>query len=170
MLKEIIGDYDQFLDTIFLSLAEKKIDVKNYFLDHLCYRVATLEEYESNKQNLLEFGTLLVEAPVNGRPIATFKFHKPIVYQGREIYLIELPSPKKGTNYTTCLEHVEFVIDSSFQALLDKYPEIEFNTQNIDNMANPDIKIAFDNGLTVKFHIETLETIIEKEKALISEK
>ena len=45
-LKEIVGDVNAFLDNIFSSLEKNGIDVSEYFMDHLCFRVATIEEYE----------------------------------------------------------------------------------------------------------------------------
>lgn len=166
-LKSIIGNVDTFLENIFSNLNKINLKTDNYFLDHLCYRTASQEEYQQKKAELLNLGELFVEAPVNGRLIATFKFFTPVEFKGRNIPMIELPSPKPGKNYQSGLEHVEFVINESLQSFIERFSVITFETDNIADSLNPDVKISFADGLTVKFHIESLDKIIEKEKALM---
>ena len=48
------------------------------FIDHACYRVADLKQYQILKSKFAELGELLTEANVNGRPIATFKLFHPV--------------------------------------------------------------------------------------------
>ncbi|MFN8674350.1 MAG: VOC family protein [Candidatus Sericytochromatia bacterium] len=162
-IENIIGDTTLFLDKIFNELKILNIDISNRFLDHLCYRVATLEEYNHKKEALLNFGVLLTEADVNGRPIATFKLTKPIVYNSREIFLIELPSPKKNTNYESGLEHIEFVIEEGLSYWIEKYPKIDFEKSGMSKELNPEIKIALSDNLAVKFHPLSLDKVIEIE-------
>lgn len=163
MLDEVIGNYYDFMKKTFENMETIKIDVSAYELDHICYRVATTDEYFLKKQQFEKFSELLVESIVNGRNISTFKLLNPIIYQSRKIYLIELPSPKINTDYTSGLEHVEFVIDKSLPDFIKDYPLINFEINNINNSVNADVKVVFANGITVKFHNETLEEIIKRE-------
>lgn len=167
-MENIIGNVESFLDEIFKGLENLKIDVKDRSLDHICYRVSTLEEYTTKKNELLALGILLTEADVNGRPIATFKLNNPINYNSRLIELIELPAPKKNTNYTSGLEHVEFVIDEGLNYWIEKYPNIDFEKSGMNKELNPEIKISINKDISVKFHPLNLEKVIEIENSLLN--
>jgi len=160
-----IDSTTKFLDNIFSSLVEVDIDVSPFFLDHICYRVETAEEYERYKNILADYGTVLSETMVSGRLISTYKLHEPITYKERHIPLLELPSPKPGKHYASGLEHAEFVIDTSFEAFMKKYPHVSFETKDLEKKINPDIRISFD-GCSVKFHQQSLEDVIQFEQSL----
>lgn len=51
---DIFADVPGFLDRIFVHIASDNIDVSSYILDHICYRVETMTEYESMKILLQE--------------------------------------------------------------------------------------------------------------------
>ena len=72
-LKDIITDPVEFLEKLFYMLEDIGLDVEKYPLDHICYRVETMDEYREKKIALESFGTLLIESMVNGRLISTFK-------------------------------------------------------------------------------------------------
>jgi predicted metalloenzyme YecM len=167
MIKEIIGDYESFIDSIFIALDNEQIDVSNYFLDHLCYRVKTEALYNDIKNELLKVSTLLTEKEVNGRPIASFKFHKPIQYKNRLIPLIELPYPRENEIQANGLEHIEFVIDMNLESFIQLYPNINFNKKGLTKKSNPDVKWKIDN-FCVKFHNESLEDVIIRENKCLS--
>ena len=56
---QFLGDIKPFLDHIFKYLSVKKVDVTNYELDHICYRVETKERYQELKKSLTNLGELL---------------------------------------------------------------------------------------------------------------
>lgn len=155
-----LWDYKIFLDKIFEELKEDKIDVWNYQLDHICYRVSTSERYNIIKNELLIKWEFLSENIVSGRKIATYKLFTPIVYKNREIFVIEIPSPKQWSDYQEWFEHVEFVIDKSFSEFIKMYPNVNFSTKAINKKINPEIKVWYKNG-SVKFHHYSLEYVIK---------
>ena len=165
-LNDIITDPIVFLNDLFSRLEDIDLDVKDYFLDHICYRVAGQEEYLSKKQDLLEHGNLLIESMVNGRMIATFKLHSPIVFKDRKIDVLELPAPKSQHAYTTGLEHVEFVTKKPLQSIVDRYPQFAFEVFGIHKKINADITLKLGE-YCIRFHNQTLEEIIELEKKLL---
>lgn len=152
----------KFLDEIFLELLRCEIDVSYFELDHICYRVETQKEYEKCKIELWELWEHLAENEVGGRLISTYKLAKPIIYQNRKIFVIELPFPKQGSDYKTWFEHVEFVIDEKLEDFIAKHSELEFKTKALSKKINPDISINFWD-ISVKFHRDSLENIIESE-------
>ena len=53
---------------------------------------------------------LLIESMINGRPISTYKFLKPVEYDGGSIGLLELPYPSATSKYKSGLQHIEVVL------------------------------------------------------------
>lgn len=104
LLKQVLGDYNQFLDRLLMHLGSI---ASGRQIDHICYRVETADQYESTKALLLGFGCLLTESLVGGRPISIIQLTTPIQHGGFTIPFIELPSPKEGSHYNGGLEHAE---------------------------------------------------------------
>ncbi len=162
-IKAIIGDPHLFLDQLFGMLSDIELNVEKYELDHLCYRVASADEYTEKKKALSSFGELLIESMVNGRMISTFKLHEPIVYKNRKIALLELPSPKPNHSYKSGLEHVEFVTKEPLQKIIDRYPQYSFEAFGIHKKINADITLKLGD-YCIRFHNQSLEDVIKLEK------
>jgi predicted metalloenzyme YecM len=162
-LKDVIGDYELFLDKIFFMIDDIELDVFNLELDHLCYRVATVEEYELKKNELTDLGDLLIESMVNGRLISTYKLQNPILYRNREIHLVELPSPKESHSYSTGLEHIEFVTKEPLVKIVNRYPQFAFETFGMNKKINPDITLKLGD-FCIRFHNQNLADVIKGEK------
>lgn len=162
-IKIIVGKLQLFLDTLFDKLYNFGIDTDQYELDHVCYRVTTLDEYIVIKSKFKNISRLLIESPVQGRLISIWKLFEPIKYKDREIYLIELPMVKINSLYTSGWEHCEFVIDN-FNDFQDKYSNIQFDTTGISKIINPDLRLELDNNpnyrINCKFHLQSIESVI----------
>ncbi|KAK9760877.1 hypothetical protein K7432_014673 [Basidiobolus ranarum] len=161
-----------FVINVIHALNDHGLDVSENEMDHVCYRVESIPEYEDCKRELSSRGSLLIENNIGGRPIATFKLNSPILVTDpvskkvREISVIELPSPKTGSFYKTGLEHVEFVITDSFEEFISKNEKLTFSTKGSFKPINPEISLKFKElGFSVKFHHMPLEQVIELEKA-----
>ena len=164
-LADVITDPHLFLEKFFLKLQEIELDVESYTLDHICYRVKTVNEYQIKKEELLSFGKQLNESMVNGRFISTFKLHSPIIFRGREIFLIELPSPKSSHSYESGLEHIEFVTKRPLQQIVERYPQYSFETFGIHKKINADITLKLGE-YSMRFHNQSLEEVINLELRL----
>lgn len=156
MLQSLLGDPSPFLAKLFAQLDKDGIDVSNYVLDHICYRVGSNVRYEEIKEELMKSCELLKEAILRERRISVFRLSEPIVFEGREIWCLELPSPRKDLAFKEGFEHVEFVIDVNFEEFMSKYDSIKFNLVSMHRETNPDIIIEYD-GFAVKFHHHKLE-------------
>ena len=99
--KEFINQGQNFLKQMILELSNLNIETQGLVIDHLCFRVATNEEYLEYKKMIGEFADLLIEAEINKRPIATYLLSQPIEFEQYKIDVIELPAPKVGVNYRT---------------------------------------------------------------------
>jgi len=160
---EFLGDVGAFLEKTFSALDHDGIDVSGYELDHLCYRVDSMEKYKRFQDEFSRLGTLLNETEINGRKISTYKLKKPIPFGDRQIFLVELPAPKEGSAYADGLEHSEFVIPEKFEDFIKHHSSVPFDLSDIHKKSNPDIKIKYD-GFSVKFHNRTLEEVIRTEQ------
>ena len=154
-----------FLRKIFNLIERRNINLPEpHFIDHICLRTASEEDYQRLKKELFSFGELLIEAPVSGRLISTFKFNKPIIVDDYKIELIELPSPKAGKSYATELEHCEFVIRESFDSLSSRHKNLEWDFSGAQKKINPELCLKLDDKISIKFHHQSLEDVIALEK------
>jgi uncharacterized protein (DUF924 family)/predicted metalloenzyme YecM len=155
---------ENFLRALTRALKTSGLDTDALFADHLCHRVSSDEDYAFFKRHLLAHGELLAETPVNGRLIGTFRLAEPFRTETHEVELVELPSPKAGSPYPTGFEHAEFVIDEDFDAFASRLPSIDFKLAAAKTI-NPELS-ARVAGLNVKFHRQSLATVIEIEQVL----
>lgn len=165
-LQKIVGDYLAFLDRLLREVADKGFDLSDFSqMDHICYRVGTLEAYQSKKQELASVARLLAETQVNGRPIATFRLREPIRHGSWRIDAIELPAPKPGIETKEGLEHVEFVLYIDKDDFLQKYAHKQFDLKAADRGINPEIGYKLPS-CGVKFHLLSLPAVVYLEHKL----
>lgn len=151
-----------FLSQIINELKNYQYHIPSHSIDHLCYRTSSLENYSHVKSFLESQGSLLIEGIIGGRPIATYKIIEPIIFEDQSIDVIEVPSPKAGSDYSQGFEHFEIVINETFEDFIGLHPQFNFNTKAANKESNPDIKIQLNAG-SIKFHHKTLEEVIVSE-------
>lgn len=161
--EELISAAFPFLNTILEDLKNVDIDVSGLEMDHICFRVEYLEQYDTLKSILAKHSVLLVEHDINGRLIASYRLFEPIIIGAFSIEVFELPAPKKGSPYALGYEHVEFVTDVSLEDFLLRYPNLKWDLSGIDKEINRDIRLQFDSGFSVKFHEQSLEKVVQAE-------
>lgn len=165
-IENIIGDYKKFLVKILSNLDNADINFYSYRfseIDHIAYRVESNESYENKKKELDKIGQNISEIKVRGRFISIFKLNQPIIYGTYKIPSIELPAPKKDSDYKEGLEHAEMVVSKSLQEIMDERKDLDWELKRPESH-NPELILKFDDGLTVKFHNQSIEKIIEFEK------
>jgi uncharacterized protein len=153
-----------FLNDTFQGLKKQGVDLTGLEVDHVCYRTLTEENYKKIKNYFRTRGKLLVESMVGGRMIATYEFELPLEYQGYKIPLIEVPAPKTGSHYREGFEHIEVVIQESFETFMQKYPQLKFDTSAMSKELNAEIRVKLDQFISVKFHKQSLKEVIAIEK------
>jgi len=149
-----------FLQQLFVEVEAEKADFSHLVIDHICYRVETNERYLELKNELAKYGEILIEKPISGRPIATFKLNQPFIFQEQKIYLLELPAPKKGRFYAEAWEHIEMVIKDNFEDFMAKNVHLDFDTRAMTKKVNPEVRLTFKSG-AVKFHHYPLDYVIK---------
>lgn len=160
-LSNILGSPDTFLDQLFDQV---DIDVSDYYMDHICYRVATFKAYELLKFELLAHGELLSDNMIGGRPITVIELDESYQYQNREFSVIELPAPKEGRPYADGYEHVEFVINEKLEDFIHRHPNATFDIKGLQKPLNRDVRLSLE-GCSVKFHEHSLKEVIQLEQS-----
>lgn len=160
-----------FLQQLFANLEPHPGALDHLILDHICYRVSSVGRYEQLRDGLIKENELLVESPINGRRIATFRMAIPFRFHQREIWLLELPEPKPGSPYPEGYEHAEFVTDrplAQFESWLTAHLGIavhDLDRKGLTKPLNADLRLRLTDNLSVKFHELPLDRVIEIEQA-----
>lgn len=162
--EEILKAVPTFVEKILNELREIGFQLNDNFIDHVCFRVQTEEEYKFYKNEFFKIGELLSEASISGRPICTYKLFQPIKVGNKSIPCIEIPAPKASKVYATGLEHLEIVIDESFESLSSKFPNQKWDWAGARKEKNPELAILLSDSLSAKFHHQSLEEVIRLEK------
>jgi len=160
----MLNGLDAFLFRLFELTRKAGIDVSPYPMDHVCYRVATMERYLELAHAWRLYARVSHESIVNGRPISVFLLGTPLEVAGRVITCLELPAPKEGAPYPEGWEHAEFVIDEPFAHFMSRYDEHVFDTKGLTKELNPELGYKLPEGLQIKFHHLPLERVIQIEE------
>lgn len=165
-IASILKEVPAFVESILSEAAALGLDLKKFQIDHFCFRVETSEQYSFYKEKFSKEAELLSEAEIAGRPIATYKLKTPVSVVGQQISCIEIPSPKEGAFYPLGLEHIECVVPEPLTVFIQRYPTLKFDQRAIKKPLNAEIALRLPSGKSVKFHNQSLETVIEIEKKL----
>jgi hypothetical protein len=159
-----LPDPTDFLRRVFAALHKDGIAVNTFPLDHICYRVASMERYVHWKDRLSKISDLLGEHTIGGRAIATYRLHSPFLFEDRAIHVVELPAPKPGSPYPEGWEHVEFVVGEAPCTFAQRYPTLPWDLSGADKPINADVRLGYDS-FSVKFHERALAVVIAEEGA-----
>lgn len=152
-----------FLERILSDVAAAKLKLSSHWeIDHLCFRVETLERYEVWKAQLARFANLLIESEVNGRPIATYELEQPIEFHDRTVSVIELPAPKRGKVVKEGFEHIEVTCDEPFDEIASRHPDLVFDRSGLSKSFNSELEVTLPSG-AVKYHHLTLASVVRFE-------
>ncbi len=163
-MQSLIGEKAKiFLEHVFAELEKNQVQIKPHWdIDHLCYRVETIERYFVLKKEFSKISTLLTESIVNGRPIATFKLDRPLHFRQWQIDIIELPAPKSGKIVTEGFEHIEVVVDESLEYLSNQYNHIKQDKNGLVKNFNKELELCL-GASNIKFHNLSLESVVKLE-------
>lgn len=161
----IIGDWNKFLDKIFLNLKSVKIDVDKFELDHIAYRATTEKSFVKLSNELVNVARKINRNTIRDRFVDAYQFNEPLIYRGRDICFFELMAPAEGDQFNEGLEHIEFIVDKDLHDFVKNYPSLKWNVNAIDRPIGADVGIYFENGANIKFKTMSMPSIIRLEKA-----
>lgn len=167
---EILGDFKTFIADTSKGLEKAGIDRSELaMMDHVCYRVETIERYKEMFRSLGTLTNMIGEVDVAGRPIATFELDEPLRADGWVVPYLELPAPKEGSPYPEGLEHAELVVIGDVEKFAQHHSDLPFNRKGMDKVINPELGLKTD-GLSVKFHEQPLGAVVRIEERIEASK
>lgn len=189
----MLNKIDDFLDNIQALCSLLAIDLSAYQADHIALRINDAELAKAAHQAWLEYGKVISEAQINGRPIIVLEFDNAVQSHGWSIECLELPYPAIGkTHPVEDWEHVEFVVpsnaltaDAFLQDLYEQFPNLERQLEKAkqrgvkvklsspkgegERLANPTVAFKLNN-ICIKLHPHSLKNIVASEQEDVSEK
>lgn len=185
---QMLSETDAFLDKVQALCSKLSIDLADYQADHIALRINDSDVAKAAHTAWLEYGKVISEAHINGRPIIVLQFDQAITSRGWSIECLELPYPAIGkTHPIEHWEHVEFVVPSK-ATTADEYladlciifPVLAHRLEQLDalnikmklsspkgegeRLANPTVAFKHDN-ICVKLHPHSLKNIVASEQA-----
>jgi len=161
-LTEVIGDYQSFVSDTLKSAIYAGIDLRDYPIDHLCFRTQTVEDYQRTKPLIQNFSKGILENLHHGRPVTKFLLSQPIIIGEYEIPVIEMPVPRPGQVIQTGLEHLEMVVGDDYEIIKERYNGLWSGADDSGEFNQP-MFITFENGHSIKFHKLPISEVIRLE-------
>lgn len=155
-LVSVLKNSYSFINSILPLLNQMNISLKGLQMDHIAYQTSSSHEYEKLKELIPEIGKLTREGIVNNRKVAIIKLSKGLQLAGFVIPAFELIEPKPGQHCKSSFDHVEFVLNESFQEFLKKHPLPDWDTSAMNRSEFPKITYGFPEGSSVKFHLQNI--------------
>lgn len=156
-------NYSTFLDSFFEQIHRAGLDISELPLDHIAYQASSSEDYERLLPEFSALGELMSEEIIGERRVAVFKLNEPIQYKEYSIPALELIEPRVGQQCESAFQHAEFVINQPFEAYIQQYPNIKWDTSSMHRDEFSHLKLNFENGLTLKFLLKPILELVKKE-------
>lgn len=148
----MLNDYKTFLDEFFSLLASSKIDVSLFRLDHIAYYTSSASEYENLLNELTRDDAKIVDENIVGdRRVALLSLREPLIYEEYRIGLMELIEPLPGESTLSRWEHVELTSGLTLEQIVEKYPDLAWDTSRMDRKEFPMLKLKLSDTIQVKF-------------------
>nr|WP_319555790.1 VOC family protein [uncultured Vibrio sp.] len=182
----MLQELDAFVTKIEALASMLRLDLSLAQADHIALRINDIEIAKQAHQAWSQYGKVISQAQINGRPIIVIEFGKVLESRGWKIECLELPYPAEGKIYPIeGWEHVEFVIPSHAETadelladIKHRYPEFGAHFKKVEEMGveiklsspkgegerlnNPTVAFKYQ-GVCIKLHPHSLKAIIESE-------
>jgi len=140
------------MQEILMKLEALDLDVSSYECDHIAYRTTTKKEFEAMVEEFSKLGKKLPDAIIRSRIVSVFKLYKPLVIGSYTIPAIELLEPAEEDKFRSGLEHAEFIVNADLEEFSKQNESLNWNKQDLDREISPELGLAIDENLGVKFH------------------
>lgn len=158
----MISGFEKLIDSVDKKINTLGINPSEIKLDHIGYKASSSEDYENRKKEVENDAQLVHENEVSGRILGIFKFTEPLKYKHHSILGFEIVAPKIEEISNSYWEHVEYVINGNLSEFIKIHSNIEFDQTAINRPEFKKVAIRFDDGLSAKFHLETVLEEIAK--------
>lgn len=160
-IADIIGDYRAFVAQQRDRLLARGIDIAQYPLSHLAFRVPEWDQYVHVRTLLERHASANAENVWNGRPISFLALTEPLeVLDGKVVRDIELIPPVHQRVYKMGLEHLGVVVGRGFDAFSREHRSALTGQQFQSETVDP-VYVLFEDFTHVKFYRYSLRAGIE---------
>ena len=162
-LEKVIGDYQTFFSDLVHRQKKIGINIDGMPLSHLLYRVTTVPEYESLRDQLKLFCSEFVETQLNDRAVSILALKEELILEdGFKVSVIELPAPRAAHMYPSGLESIGVVVDKKLKEFITQHKDVLTGIKDHGQYCQPAF-VTFDNDKTSKFYDISLTEIVARQ-------
>lgn len=156
------SSYQQLIDEIDNRLSTLGFVDSEFELDHAGYKCSSMDDYNAKKSESLIDSNLIHEGEVRGKMVGIFQFKTPMAYKNHTILGFEVVSPAVDEKSESYWEHVEYVVPGTLQELVNKHLSVNWDKSALDKPLFSKVAIRFEDGLSAKFHTESVLDEVKK--------
>jgi predicted metalloenzyme YecM len=138
------------------QLQSQNINVLDLELDHFGYQTAFKEDYDTKTKEVNTIAVMKSENIVGGRRVGIYKLNTPYIYENYTVLGFELVEPREGQVCNSQLDHLEFVLKSSFDDYIAKNTTVNWDTTAMTRPEFAKLTVKFEDGTSVKFHLKNI--------------
>ncbi len=147
----ILDNYQKFIDEIYNRVANLGIDIESLKIDHLGYQAESPKDYNDQVSLISTCTTKISENIVGGRKVGVFQLQNHLEYQNQTFNIIEIFEPREGQIVKSAWEHIEFLVESTLEEFMNKYPNITWDISALDREEFPMLILLLGDGWRAKF-------------------
>ncbi len=166
-MKDYKQEFDSFIVDLDKRLDQIGIDLKQYIIDHVCYRAHDLADFESLKADFIQMSAVYTEVFYHERQFLLFLLKEPFVYNGASISCLEFAEPGGSDVYDTGFQHLEVLTPLAYEQLSgtpEKISPLVFQPKNGETYLKWGDKICFK---TAQQSIFAKSIVVEKAKVVV---
>ena len=153
---QITLDLDKFILAKLEQLDVIGVNVSNLTLDHFAYSTSSTAEYEQLISDSSQYSIQIAELELKGRRVSFNQLTPAVSSNGFMIDAFELIEPIPGQICTAGLDHIEFVIEDSFESFMLAYPNVNWDITKLNLAKFAKLSYGFEDGTSVKFHLNNI--------------
>lgn len=142
--------YPEFLDEFYSQLQNAGIAKAEFTLDHIAYRAGNENDYTNIAAEFTDEGfEMISEKMVGTIKVGIFFKEEGLDYQDQNFQAIELLL--YADKDTSGWDHAELISDMTLEEVMEKYPDLEWETKNKDREDFPMLKLLLSDTIQAKF-------------------
>lgn len=125
VLQDIYTLFPVFMADMVERLTPLGLTIDQYPLDHVCFRVFTLPEFEAYRDHLTSLSVLYTTKFFHDRYFHTFVLKNPLTYNSIATPYLEFSQPGGSDAYSTGFQHLEWHTNTPLQSLSSRPGELQ---------------------------------------------
>lgn len=142
MIMNIQKQFEGFMITLDKRLLKADCNISNYIIDHVCFRVNDMENYNKYKNIFKELSLLVSNKIFHDIEFQISVLKEPLVYKDIKISVIELSEPGGLRDFQTGFEHIEFLTKKGIEDLV--------SFDSLTNVEHFEVGFIWDDLIAVK--------------------